>query len=160
MHDEGCRGAPAVPPELAQSLGWLLARSGQQVAQALSAALAEHDVTPRALSVLQAAAPQPRPQLGLAAAVGLDKTTMVSTVDALERRGLVRREVHPRDRRLRLVAVTDEGRALLQRADAAARRAEHAVLAGLPGDDRHRLLALLRAVVAAAPGGPPSGSCV
>jgi DNA-binding MarR family transcriptional regulator len=149
-----------VPPELADSLGWLLARAGQVVAAAVVPALAELGLTPRELSVLRAAAPQPRPQLGLAVAVGLDKTTMVSTVDALERRGLVRRELSPEDRRLRLVAVTATGRTLLRRAEPVVERAEHAVLAGLPARDRARLAPLLRALVSTAPGGPPPGSCV
>jgi len=147
-----------VPPELADSLGWLLARAGHHVGTALAAALAEAGTTPRELSVLAAAAPVPRPQLGLAVVVGLDKTTMVTTVDALERRGLVRREQHPDDRRIRLVAVTPEGRRLVERANAVAEQVQHQVLAAVPEEDRDRLVPLLRALVAAAPSGP--GSCV
>lgn len=147
-----------MPPELADSLGWLLARAGHHVGTALAAALAEAGTTPRELSVLAAAAPVPRPQLGLAVVVGLDKTTMVTTVDALERRGLVRREQHPDDRRIRLVAVTAEGRRLVERANAVAEQVQHQVLAAVPEEDRDRLVPLLRALVAAAPSGP--GSCV
>lgn len=157
-HD--CTGPPRVPPELADSLGWLLARAGQAVGTALVAALTPLGLTPRELSVLAAAAPLPRPQLGLAVAVGLDKTTMVTTVDGLERRGLVRREQYADDRRIRLVAVTDDGRELLGRASAAAEKVERSVLAELPRGDRDALLPLLRALVQAAPGGPPTGSCV
>jgi hypothetical protein len=62
--NEHCAGAPRVPPELADSLGWLLARAGHHVGTALAAALAEAGTTPRELSVLAAAAPVPRPQLG------------------------------------------------------------------------------------------------
>jgi DNA-binding MarR family transcriptional regulator len=90
--------------------------------------------------------------------VGLDKTTMVTTVDALERRGLVRREQHPDDRRIRLVAVTAEGKRLVERATAVAEQVQHQVLAAVPEEDRDRLVPLLRALVAAAPSGP--GSCV
>lgn len=157
---ECCAGPPALPPELAGRLGWLLARAGQQVAAVLSTALAQEGVTPRELSVLLAAAPRPRPQLGLAAAVGLDKTTMVATVDTLEQRGLVRREQSPDDRRLRLVAVTAQGRQVARRAAAAADAAEREVMGALPVQDRDRLVRLLQTLVAAAPGGPPSGSCV
>jgi DNA-binding MarR family transcriptional regulator len=149
-----------VPPELADRLGWLLARAGQLVGAAVSAAVAEHGVTPRELSVLAAAAPQPRPQLGLAVAVGLDKTTMVSTVDALERRALVRREQSPDDRRVRLVAVTAQGRAVAAAATDAAARAEAEVLAGLPDRERDALVPLLRALVTATRGAAPAGSCV
>lgn len=160
MEELPCAGPPRVPVELADSLGWLLARAGQQVGTALTAAVGPLGLTPRELSVLSAAAPVPRPQLGLAVAVGLDKTTMVATVDALERRGLVRREQHPDDRRIRLVAVTGDGRRLLGRASAAADAAERQLLAGLPERDRDRLVPLLRRLVQSAPGGPPTGSCV
>lgn len=160
MDPNPCAGPPAVPAELADRLGWLLARAGQLVGAAVSAAVAEHGVTPRELSVLAAAAPQPRPQLGLAVAVGLDKTTMVSTVDALERRGLVRREQSPDDRRLRLVAVTEQGRAVTVGAMAAAASAERALLGELPAGERDLLVPLLRDLVTATRGAPPPGSCV
>lgn len=149
-----------MPVELEHSLGWLLARAGQQVGAAVAAHLAELGITPRELSVLATAAPQPRPQLGLAIAVGLDKTTMVATVDALERRGLVRREAHADDRRVRLITVTPAGRRLLARAVEVERTVQDAVLATLPEPQRAALVPLLRALVAAAPGGPPTGSCV
>jgi MarR family transcriptional regulator, transcriptional regulator for hemolysin len=158
--EQECAGPPAVPPELGDRLGWLLARAGHQVGMQLVAALADVGVNPRELSVLAAAAPQPRPQLGLAIAVGLDKTTMVATVDALERRGLVRRESHPDDRRIRLVTVTAEGRRVAARGTRIAAEVEERVLSALPARERERLVPLLRSLVAAAPGGPPSGSCV
>jgi DNA-binding MarR family transcriptional regulator len=147
-----------VPPELAGHLGWLLARAAQQVGGALSGGLAGVGLTPRELSVLLAAAPQPRPQLGLAVAIGLDKTTMVATVDALERRGLARRESDPHDRRLRLVAVTAKGRELADRAAAVVAGVERQIVAELP--DGEQLLPLLRALVAAQAGARPGGSCV
>lgn len=152
-----CAGPPSVPAELADSLGWLLARAGQLVGGALTAALAELELTPRELSLLLVATPAPRPQLGLAHVVGLDKSTMVGTVDALESRGLVRRETAPDDRRVRLVAVTAEGRALAERGA----RISAEVQAALLGDDAdlpERLAALVRET--AAQGGPPPGSCV
>lgn len=158
--EQHCAGPPRVPAELADSLGWLLARAGHAVGTALSAVLAPLDTTPRELSVLAAAAPMPRPQLGLAVAVGLDKTTMVTTVDALERRGLVRREQHPEDRRIRLVAVTDVGASLLAQANEVADDVQRELLAALPPDERDALLPLLRALVRGAPGGTSAGSCV
>ncbi len=158
--EQQCTGPPRVPAELADSLGWLLARAGHAVGTALSAVLAPLGTTPRELSVLAAAAPVPRPQLGLAVAVGLDKTTMVTTVDALERRGLVRRDRHPDDRRIRLVAVTDEGASLLARANDVADDVQRELLAALPPDERDALVPLLRALVRSSPGGTPAGSCV
>ena len=155
-----CPGPPRPPDELAESLWWLLARAGHHVGNALHGALAAVGLTGRELCVLSVAAPGPRPQMAIAAAAGLDKTTMVAAVDALERRGLVRREQDPDDRRVRLVAVTADGLQLLAQASAAAGHVERQLLVALPTGDRGRLVALLRAFVTAGPGGPTSGSCV
>ncbi len=149
-----------MPPELADAVGWLLARAGQLVGGALTAALAGLEVSPRELSVLVAAAPRPRPQLGLAVAIGLDKTTMVATVDALEGRGLVRREQHPADRRMRLVVVTEAGAALAERAREAADRTEAELLGALSPGQAEQLRELLRTVIEAAADRPAGGSCV
>ena len=156
---EPCReGRPLLPGEVADDLGWLLARSLQHVVGVVGTVLAELDITPRHLAVLRVAAPEPRPLLGLAAAVGLDKTTAVATVDALEARGLVRREPHPRDRRVRLVAVTPAGRGVLHDAARRADEAQTHLLDALPADQRHRLLPALRSLVTTAQ--PAAGSCV
>ena len=157
---EPCReGPPLVPAEVADDLGWLLARSLQHVAGVVSSSLAGLDLTPRHLAVLRVAAPGPRPLLGLAAAVGLDKTTAVATVDVLEARGLVVREPHPRDRRVRLVAVTSAGRDVLHDAARRADEAQRHLLDALPADQRHRLLPALRSLVGTVDR-PPAGSCV
>ena len=46
----------------------------------------------------------------------LDKTTMVTTLDGLERAGLARRVPSPTDRRARLVETTAQGEALVEKA--------------------------------------------
>jgi DNA-binding MarR family transcriptional regulator len=62
---------------------------------------------------------------------------------ALEKRSLVRREPHPVDRRARALAVTDEGRALANRAVLAVEACDQAFFSTL-GDDLGRLTGLLR----------------
>jgi DNA-binding MarR family transcriptional regulator len=80
----------------------------------------------------------------------LSRSTMVTTggmtkrLDRLEAAGLIRREPDPRDRRGKLIALSDEGRALMDEAIAAHVANEHRLLADLPPAQRERLAALLR----------------
>jgi MarR family transcriptional regulator for hemolysin len=61
--------------------------------------------------VLVHALEEERTQIQLAALADLDKTTMVSTVDELEKLGYAERRPSATDRRARIIAVTDRGRA-------------------------------------------------
>lgn len=67
------------------------------------------------LSFLQARAlwrlEQPVPTGELAEGLGLDRSNVTSVVDRLEERGLVARRPHPDDRRVKLIALTEAGRA-------------------------------------------------
>jgi DNA-binding MarR family transcriptional regulator len=58
-------------------------------------------------------------QQAIGDALRIDRTTMVSLVDRLERRGLVRRERNPADRRAYTIGLTAEGRDLQRKAEAA-----------------------------------------
>ncbi|MDQ2810829.1 MAG: MarR family winged helix-turn-helix transcriptional regulator [Actinomycetota bacterium] len=51
-------------------------------------------------------------QAELGKALGLDKTTLMSQLDRLERTGLVVRRTDPRDRRIRIPEITEAGNAL------------------------------------------------
>jgi DNA-binding MarR family transcriptional regulator len=79
----------------------------------------------------------------LAACEKVQPPSMTKVLANLEERGLVRREVHPSDKRQAIISVTDEGRALLdsERRSRDAWLAQH--LAQLSPDER----ALLRHVV-------------
>jgi MarR family transcriptional regulator, transcriptional regulator for hemolysin len=88
----------------------LLNMAGHVLSNRLAAALAEVDLTPRMQCVLVHALEEERTQIQLAALADLDKTTMVSTVDELERRGLAERRPSATDRRARIIAVTARGR--------------------------------------------------
>jgi DNA-binding MarR family transcriptional regulator len=69
---------------------------------------------------------------------------MTKRLDRLEALGLVRRKPDPNDRRGRLIALTDEGRALMDRAVEAHLGNEERLLEGLPPAKREQLVALLR----------------
>jgi DNA-binding MarR family transcriptional regulator len=82
-------------------------------------------------------------QTELARAVRLDRSSMVSVLDNLERRGLVERRAVAGDRRSNALALTDAGKALLRRARRRVASHERRLARGLDPDERKRLVALL-----------------
>jgi DNA-binding MarR family transcriptional regulator len=90
-------------------------------------------------------------QQKLSSDMGIDPSTMVSLIDELEGNGLAARRRHPNDRRAWEVTITPEGRQALERARGLALQVEDNVLGGLSGEERRRLLALLRRALDSAP---------
>jgi len=80
----------------------------------------------------------------------LSRSTMVTTggmtkrLDRLEANGLIRRDPDPSDRRGKLIALTDEGRELIDRAVEGHLANEERLLACVTPPDRTRLADLLR----------------
>jgi DNA-binding MarR family transcriptional regulator len=94
-------------------------------------------------------------QHALCKAVGVDPSSMVATIDELEKRGLVERRRHPVDRRAHALHVTDDGLETLARGRELARQAQDELLAPLDAEERERLHELLLALAVA--GDPPGG---
>ena len=87
-------------------------------------------------------------QNSLGALMRIDRTTMVQTVDDLERRGFVVREPNPSDRRERLLKLTPAGRRALTRADKVVAKFEDEFLSPLSAAERRELVRLLQTVAA------------
>jgi DNA-binding MarR family transcriptional regulator len=83
----------------------------------------------------------------LGGTLGLEKSSLTGLVDRAVRRGLVRREPDPDDRRAVHVLLTPEGRELAEDFYAATCRRVDELAAGLGSQDRDRLAALLGAIV-------------
>ena len=75
----------------------------------MTAALEDLGLPPRSHTVLVTAMTGAYTQTELARIIGLDKTTMVVTVDELEAAGLAERQPSKTDRRARVIAVTPAG---------------------------------------------------
>jgi DNA-binding MarR family transcriptional regulator len=125
------------------NLGWLLATVSHAVTTELTAALEAVSVSPRAHCVLSTALQGEYSQTALAHAIGLDKTTMVVTIDALERAGLVERRMSSQDRRARVIAVTDAGRKKVAEGEAIVADVQQRVLDSL-GPDAEGFMAALQ----------------
>jgi DNA-binding MarR family transcriptional regulator len=75
--------------------------------------------------------------------VGIDPSSMVSTIDELESQGLVERRRHPTDRRAHALHLTDAGRQTLKSGRALARAAQNDLLGPLNASERKQLHELL-----------------
>jgi DNA-binding MarR family transcriptional regulator len=101
------------------------------------------------LMTLQLSRTGTRPISKLAKGLLVHATTATLATDRLEARGLLSRRPHPSDRRATLVAISDEGRALVQAASAALYGIEYG-LAGTSAEDRAELVEVLARLRAAA----------
>ncbi|MBR7831418.1 MarR family transcriptional regulator [Actinospica sp. MGRD01-02] len=96
---------------------------------------------------------RPMPMRELAAQLVVDKPYMTQVVDALEQRGLVVRTVDARDRRCRIVSLTEAGRATAERSEEILTRPP-AILAGLSDEDLGQLTRILMSLPATGDGEP------
>lgn len=132
------------PVRAEPDLSYLLDRTSHVLRTRMAAALAEIGLTARMHCVLVHALEEERTQAQLAALGDMDKTTMVVTVDALEKAGLAERRPSAADRRARIIAVTEEGRRVAERSRRIVDGVHGAALESLPVAEREVLLRALR----------------
>ena len=106
-------------------------------------AFTELGITPRAYCVLFHAMERERTQAELAVISELDKTTMVVTVDQLEKLGMAKRQPSSTDRRARIIAVTAAGKRAVRQGTEIADRVHREVLEWLDEEDGTLLVAAL-----------------
>jgi DNA-binding MarR family transcriptional regulator len=134
-------------PRTSTDLMMLLSQAGHALACELTAALEEIGVSPRANCVLTTALSGDLTQGRLAELCQLDKTTMVVTIDELERAGLAERRPSQTDRRARIIAVTPKGERIVEAAQRIVAEVYENVLGTLPAREREALLDGLAALV-------------
>jgi DNA-binding MarR family transcriptional regulator len=139
--------APAEGEPTPSDLCWLLSRASYILTTEMTAALQGLGVSPRAHCVLSAAMGGEHTQTELARMVGLDKTTMVVTLDELEAAGLAERKPSKTDRRARVIAVTKAGERKVRQGEEIAEGIRASVLDVLPPADREVFLSSLTKLV-------------
>jgi MarR family transcriptional regulator, transcriptional regulator for hemolysin len=128
-------------------LAFLLGHASHVLTTELTARLADLGITQRGYCVLSKAVTGDRTQIKLADMCGMDKTTMVVTLDELEKSGLVERKLSPTDRRARIIVLTDEGRRVTNRAAEIVAGVYTDVLGVLPEDERAAFVSGLNRLV-------------
>jgi DNA-binding MarR family transcriptional regulator len=145
-------------PRLSARLSYLLKRALVELDALHELHLAPLGINARELTVLLfLAGREPESQQQAARHLGVDRTTMVGLLDALEGKQLVARRPDREDRRRNVIELTDAGRKMLRRATRASDKAEQQLLAEFDEPDAARLRELL-ARIAARPYNGPMGS--
>lgn len=150
---EGARpqGAEVDLGVMAQSIPFQLRQTAYAVHQAFGRGFSSPDAVPRQYAVLHLIDLNPGISVkDLAAAIGVDQSTLVPTLNVLDDRGWIVRERTARDRRLAALGLADPGRQAL--ADIQQKLAAHdaEVTAGLSPAEQRQLLDMLRRVREAA----------
>jgi MarR family transcriptional regulator, transcriptional regulator for hemolysin len=145
----------AASQPLADNLCWLLSQASHGLKTEQTAALEDLGLSPRGHMVLHVALTGEFTQTELARMAGLDKTTMVVTLDELEAAGLAERRPAPHDRRARVIAVTRAGERKVREAHEISSRIQADVLSALEPDQREALLDALCRLVSGRLAEPP-----
>jgi DNA-binding MarR family transcriptional regulator len=145
--------AEAVEPRIS----YVVARLERAVRAAVNERVRPHGLTTlqyTTLSVLGARG-QPLSNAQLARRAYMTPQSMIEVIDALERKGLIRRDPHPSHRRVFPATMTAKGLRVLKACDAAVEQMEEDMLAGLSSDERESLLVGLKSCVRALHAGFP-----
>jgi DNA-binding MarR family transcriptional regulator len=94
------------------------------------------------MKALRRIARRPMPMSELAGLLGMEPPNLTPVIDDLERSGLVERQPHPTDRRVKVVVATPDGVALARRAEKILDRPPAGLLE-LPADDLESLVRIL-----------------
>lgn len=142
--------------ELPTYVGYQVRRTQARIFSEFEATLKDFDFTPGSFGVLTLIRANPGiTQVTLAAAFGVDKSTMSPVIFRLEKRGLIRREVLPSDRRCHALFFEEEQENVFAAAREKIRAFEDGVAARLSKSEQrelNRLLSKLR--------GEPAGMAV
>jgi DNA-binding MarR family transcriptional regulator len=135
---------PPLHEALAAHTGFLISRMGMVAQKQFSERIAAVGLTPRGFGALNVLDEEHGiTQHALCKCIGMDPSSMVSTIDDLETHGLVERRRNPQDRRAHALHVTDKGRKVLTDGRQLARAAQEELLAPLTGEERAQLHELL-----------------
>lgn len=136
------------PAAIDVDLLFLINQAGFALNAEMTAALGTIGISPREFCVLSHALKGETTQIRLAELAALDKTTMVATLDKLERAGLAERKASPSDRRARIIGVTPAGREAVARAEIIVADMYSGILSELLAGDREVFLRSLITLVA------------
>lgn len=137
--------------------GHLIRRLHQVSTQVFARRMREtgHDLTPIQFSALDALKHNPGiDQAALARAIAKDRATIGAVVDRLEQKGLIARVVNPRDKRARVLTLTDTGTSVITQLLPIVEAVQSDILPGLSPSEYDHFMALATKAARAAGIGP------
>ena len=130
---------------LQQLVGYNLRRAEVHMRQMVIKAVSEWDVRPPEYSALALIAGNELvTQADLGQALNIKRPNMVTLIEKLERRGLVKRQVHELDRRNHILTLTEKGEALLADIDGMLHDMDRQWTACWSDKERRTVIALLQ----------------
>ena len=124
--------------------GHLLRRSQQRAVDLFVEEVGEDGPTPRQFAVLLSVHQNPGvSQTDLVRMTGIDRSTLTEILRRLGRRGLIRRERQPGDRRTNALHLTADGRRTMEAAIDAVERAQRRILEPIPAAERPAAMRVL-----------------
>jgi DNA-binding MarR family transcriptional regulator len=140
--------APGQVPVELNRLGYLLKHAQQRLTDLTAAALEPYGLNGRELGMLVVLdAMGPTSQQDVARRLGVDRTSMVALIDALEAKSVVVRRPFEEDRRRNVVEFTEAGYELFKQALRASDEAERQFVSPLEGEAAELFRAQLRAMI-------------
>ena len=128
-----------------KNLGFVVNKVGERINAQIESVIAPLGLNVRQYGLLLLLQDEgSQSQIVISQRVGLDRTSVMRTVDLLEGRGLVRRDPDPTDRRKHSVVLTEAGAELLTHSLTKVRQAERKVTAVLSEQEQAQLLLLLK----------------
>jgi DNA-binding MarR family transcriptional regulator len=147
MAARNSRADSTTPPF--RSVAFLLSSLGFAVSRNFHRVLEPLELEPGEFALLRAvSASDGEPQNALAERLHISPSWMVAIVDELERRELLERRPHARDRRVRNLHLTAAGKKLLRQAERQAQQLDLQVTAPLSAAELQQLFELLQRVAA------------
>jgi DNA-binding MarR family transcriptional regulator len=136
-------------PHTGRRLAYLFKHAERLMSELHLEVLTPLDIHARDLGVMLAIdSIEPASQQQIAQRLGVDRTTMVALIDALEAKGFIARRPDTEDRRRNVVELTPAGQNILAQGIAASDKAEAELLAPLDPAERRQLRELLARILA------------
>jgi len=138
--------------QLDARMGYAIRRAQIAIFQDFFHTFSGEDIKPAQYSILTIIENNPGlTQSQVAQSLGIKKTNFVAMIDALERRGFVKRQTVPQDRRSYALFLTEAGRSLMPRLHDLAEQHERRIIALTGRETYERLAEPIRAIGRLAP---------
>lgn len=130
-----------------ESLGFAINRTNQKLSNFLTRKFKPYDITPEQWGVLNCLwEKEGIAQKEISKITIKDQTTLTRILDKLERKGFIKRQTTPNDRRVFLIYLTDSGRSLEEVLVPIAYEALDEALQGLSNEEIKQLKVLLNRI--------------
>lgn len=141
-------GAEKLHPELKAYVGYCLHKIGMRARGAFDQRLQKFGlVAPMFIMLKLLKLEGKMTQVELGTYMAIDKATMVRMIDGLEERKFLKRTQHAKDRRAKLLELTDAGRKVMATIEKMRAEAEAQLLAPLSAAEREQLRTLVAKVL-------------